>query len=483
MPYTDLRSFLATLLKKEELVKVEETVAPQLEMAEIVSRVNAAGGPALWFKNVKGSPYPVAVNFLASPRRLCLAFEVQSLEEIAAEIRDILEPFIRPGRGLMHTLKYIPQLAHMQKFIPRPARRSGCQEVVEKDPDLSALPLLQAWPFDAGRYISMPLVILKDPESGQQNMGIYRMQVLDPKRAIVRIHPQKDGAEILRRYRRLGKQVPAAIAIGADPATIFAAFAPLPFGFSEMVFSGFLQKSPLEITRCRTIDLEVPAQADFILEGFINPAEEAPEGPAGSYTGYYSRVENYPVFHLKAMTRKKYPIFPVSIPVRPPGELSCLIEATVRIFMPFLQMHLPEIVDLALPAAGGFHNCIIVAIDKSYPGQAQKVMHALWGLGHLLFAKVIIVVDRDTDPHNPQEVAWRVLSNLDAGRDFVFSAGPADALDHAASNAGVGGKIGIDATAKLGQEEKAGNWPESLSMSQEIRELVARRWKSYGIDR
>lgn len=483
MPYSDLRSFLATLLKNEELHKIEEEVDPELEIAEIVSRVNEKGGPALWFKNVKGSPYPVVVNILASQKRLNLAFEVESLDEIASEIRDTLEPFFRPGKGFMDTLKHIPQLVHMKNFIPRQALRASCQEVVEKNPDLTQLPLLKAWPLDAGRYITYPLVIVRDPETFQQNMGIYRMQVLDSKRAIARIHPHKDGAEILRRYKQRGQKMPAAVAIGADPATMFSAFAPLPFGFSEMVFSSFLQKSSLEVVRCRTVDLDVPAQSDFILEGFIDPNEEAGEGPAGSYTGYYSRAKKFPVFHLTGMTRKKYPIFPASIPVKPqpPGELSYMIDAAVRIFLPLLQVNLPEIVDIAVPAEGGFHNCVIVAIDKKYPGQAQKVMHALWGLGHLLFAKVIIVVDKDTDPHNLPDVAWKVLANLDAGRDFHFTEGPADSLDHAARYRDLGGKVGIDATAKSLKEGGEGAWPVAASMNSEVKELVTKKWKAYGI--
>ncbi len=481
MPYSDLRSFLATLIKNDEMIKIEEEVDPELEIAEIVSRVNEKGGPALWFKHVKGSPYPVAVNMLASKKRLELAFEVKSLDEIASEIRDTLEPFFRPGKGFMDTLKHIPQLIHMKNYIPRQARRASCQEVVEKNPELTQFPLLKSWPYDAGTYITFPLVILRDPETLQQNMGIYRMQVLDSKRAIVRIHPQKDGAEILRRYKKRGKKVPVAIAVGADPATMFSAFAPLPFGFSELVFSSFLQKTPLEVTRCRTVELDVPAQSDFILEGFIDPKEEAREGPAGSYSGYYSQVKDFPVFHLTGLTRKKYPIFPVSVPVKPPGELSHMIDATVRIFLPLLQVNLPEIVDMAVPAAGGFHNCVIVAIDKKYPGQAQKVMHALWSLGHLLFAKAIIVVDKDIDPHNLSDVAWRVLANLDAGRDFIFSKGPADGLDHASQYPDLAGKVGIDATSKGLKEGGDDNWPGVVRMSPEIRERVAKKWKAYKI--
>ncbi len=482
MPYTDMRSFLATLIKKEEMVKIDEEVDPELELTEIVSRINQNKGPALWFKQIKGSPYPAAVNFMASERRLALAFEVESLDEIAAEIRDTLEPFLNPAKGLMETLKYIPQLIHMKQYLPRPARRAGCQEIVETNPDLTRLPLLKAWPRDAGRHITMPLVILRDPETQRQNMGIYRMQVLDSNRAIVRIHPHKDGAEILRRYKELGKRMPVAVAIGADPATIFAAFAPLPFGFNEMVFSSFLQKTSLEVTRGKTVNLEVPAQAEFILEGFIDPGEEAREGPAGSYTGYYSREKDFPVFHLTGMTRKKFPIFPISVPVKPPGELSYLIAAAARIFLPLLQFHLPEIVDIAVPAAGAFHNCVIVSIDKQYPGQAQKVMHALWGLGHLLFAKVMIVVDKETNPHHVHEVAWKVLANLDAARDLIFTEGPADTLDHGSRYQGMGGKIGIDATAKRWGEGGAGDWPEVVAMDPAVAEQVTRKWNAYGIE-
>jgi len=479
--YYDLRSFLTTLEKEEKLVKIDAEADPDLEVAEVARRVFRKGGPALWFKKVTGSPYPLAVNIFGTTERVNKAFEVGRIEEVAAEVEDLLSPLFYPGRGFMDKLKYFPHLFQMGNFVPRQARKPSCQEVVEKTPNLGELPALRSWPGEGGPSLTMPLVITRDPETHQQNMGIYRMQILESKTATVRLFPQRDGAVILSRYREKGEKMPAAVALGGDPATIFAALAPLPLGVDEMLWAGFLRKSPLEVTRCRTLDLYVPAQAEFVLEGYIDPEETHKGSLMGEPTGHYSPPAECPVFHMTCMTRKRNPILPATVLGEMPMESSFLIKAAEKIFLPLLKLYLPEVADFSFVSEGGIHGCALVSIEKSYPGQARKVLHALWGMKEFMFAKVLVVVDRDVDLNDLPAVFQKVIHSFDPHKDLVISEGALAGFDLAARTPGYGWKVGIDATRKGAAEGHEQPWPEGLSADPDIQEMVDRKWSSYGL--
>lgn len=480
MAYKDLQSFINVLEKKDMLKKITAQVDSDLEITEIADRVVKSGGPALLFENVKDSPYPLLINAFASYERLNLALEVESIDHIAHDIEELID--MSNYATFMDKLKALPKLAKLVVIFPKKVMSAPCQEVVE-EPDLSKLPVLKCWPEDGGRFITLPLVITRDPDSGVQNMGMYRLQVFDNKTTGMHWHLHKDGREIYDKYKKLGGRMPVAVALGCDPATIYAATAPLPKMIDEMVFAGFLRKSPINIVKCKTNDIYVPANAEFILEGYVDVEESLhEEGPFGDHTGYYSLKDNYPVFHLTCITHKKTPVYPATIVGKPPMEDCFLGKATERIFLPLIKIQCPEIVDMNFPLEGVFHNCVIVSIKKRYPGHAKKIMHALWGMGQMMYTKMIIVVDENINPHDISAVAWKVFNNIDAARDLVIVEGPLDALDHASPTAHYGHKMGIDATKKWKSEGHCREWPDDIEMTEEIKKLVDRRWKDYGIE-
>lgn len=477
MAYKDIQDFMNVLDRRGLLKKINVEVDSELEITEITDRISKQNGPALLFENVKGSKYPVLINAFGSYERLNLALEVNKLDDIADVINDLMD--VSNYIGLIDKIKSIPKLARLARVFPKKVDRAPCQEVVE-EADISTLPVLKCWPLDGGRFITLPLVITKDPETGLQNMGMYRLQVYDKNTTGMHWHLHKDGREIYEKYKKIGGRMPLSVALGCDPATIYSATAPLPKEIDEMIFSGFLRKSPLEIVKCKTNDIYVPANAEFVLEGYVDVDELREEGPFGDHTGYYSLKDMYPVFHVECITRKKNPIYPATVVGKPPMEDCYLGKATERIFLPLLKIMCPEIVDINFPLEGVFHNCVIVSIKKRYPGHAKKVMHSLWGMGQMMYTKMIVVVDENINPHDLSTVAWKVFNNIDAARDVVIVEGPLDALDHASPLAHYGHKMGIDATKKWTSEGHLREWPEDIEMTQEIKSLVDRRWREYG---
>ena len=481
MAFKDLHEFVAVLEKKGLLHRVTALVDPVLEITEITDRISKKGGPALLFERVKGSPYPVLINAFGSFERMSLALGVQQLDEIGARISKMLELQDLTG-SLLDKMKFLPRLAEMGSWVPRMVRKAPCQEVILRDEDatLNIFPILKCWPGDGGRYITLPLVFTKDPETGGRNLGMYRLQVFDGKTTGMHWHVHKNGAENYRRHQKIGQRMEVAVALGGDPATIYAATAPLPHGIDEMLFAGFLRSEPVEMVKCVTVDLEVPAQADIILEGYVDLDEQRVEGPFGDHTGYYSLADYFPVFHIRCITHRKDAIYPATIVGKPPMEDCYLAKATERIFLPLLKMFIPEIVDINLPLEGVFHNCAVVSIKKSYPGQAKKVMCAIWGMGQMMFTKMIIVVDEHVNVQDISEVWWRVYNNTDPKRDFMMVDGPLEVLDHSSPLPTYGSKVGIDATKKWPGEGHNRDWPEEIEMTQEIKKLVTSRWQEYG---
>lgn len=478
LAFKDLQDFMNHLRKEKLLDEIDIEVDSNLEITEITDRVSKQYGNALLFKNVKNSPYPVLINTFGSYERLNKGLEVESLDEIADTIIDFMD--VTNYVTLVNKIKSIPKLARLANIFPKKVKKGLCQEVIE-EPDLDKLPVLKCWPQDGGRYITLPLVITKDPETNQQNMGMYRLQVYDKKTTGMHWHLHKDGREIYEKYRKIGKKMPVSVVLGCDPATIYAATAPLPKMIDEMIFAGFLRKSPVELVKCITNDIYVPANAEFVLEGYVDLDEMRLEGPFGDHTGYYSLADMYPVFHIEKITRKKNPVYPTTIVGKPPMEDCYLGKATERIFLPLMKVQCPEIIDMNFPLEGVFHNCVIVSIKKSYPKHAQKIMNALWGMGQMMYTKMIIVVDENVNPHDLSTVAWKVFNNIDAKRDLVISEGPLDALDHASNTAHYGHRLGIDATKKWPTEGHTRNWPDDIEMTKEIKDMVDKRWKQYGI--
>ena len=478
MAYKDLQDFINHLREKKLLDEIEIEVDSDLEITEIADRVSKKNGNALLFKNVKNSDYPLLINSLGTYERINYGLEVENLDEIAETITDFMD--VTNYITLMNKVKSIPKLARLAKVFPKKVKNAACQEVIE-EPDLSKLPILKCWPKDGGRYITLPLVITKDPETNQQNVGMYRLQVYDKNTTGMHWHLHKDGKEIYEKYRKLGIRMPVSVAIGCDPATIYAATAPLPKMIDEMIFAGFLRKAPLEIVKCVTNDIFVPANAEFILEGYVDLDEKRLEGPFGDHTGYYSLEDMYPVFHIEKITRKKNPVYSTTIVGKPPMEDCYLGKASERIFLPLIKVQCPEIVDMNFPLEGVFHNCVIVSIKKTYPKHANKIMNALWGLGQMMYTKMIIVVDENIDPQDISTVAWKVFNNIDPSRDLVISEGPLDALDHASNTPYYGSRLGIDATKKWPSEGHSRPWPDDIEMSKEIKEMVDKRWNQYGI--
>ncbi|TEB10735.1 menaquinone biosynthesis decarboxylase [Pelotomaculum propionicicum] len=482
MAFKDLGSYIAELEKRGLLKRIKTEVDANLEITEISDRVVKAGGPALLFENVKNYTMPVATNLFGTLERMELALGVTDLDQIGDELLAIIQPDEMPATFL-DKIKTLPKLARLSSFLPRNVKTGPCKEVINKNnPSLANIPVLKCWPDDGGPFITLPLVFTKDPETGRRNVGMYRMQVYDEITTGMHWHIHKDGAEHYRRRQDQNRgRMDVAVAVGADPAVIFSATAPLPAGIDEMLFAGFLRKEPVEMVKCETVDLEVPAQAEIILEGYVEPGETRLEGPFGDHTGYYSLADMYPVFHLTCVTHRKAPVYPATIVGRPPMEDAFIGKATERIFLPLLKLQLPEVLDINMPPEGVFHNCVIVSIKKRYPGQAKKVMAALWGMGLMMLAKLIIVVDEDVDVQNLSEVMWRVFNNIDAKRDVMMVDGPLDALDHSSPMPHLGSKMGIDATRKWAAEGHAREWPEDIIMSEEVKKLVDAKWGKYGI--
>lgn len=474
--YRDLSEFLRVLEGKGMLRRIKTPVSARLEITEITDRVTKAGGPALLFEQVDDFRFPVVTNLFGTMERMCLALGVEKLDDIGAEIRAMMKP--PEVTGFWDKLKALPKLAEIGSFVPKSVSRAPCQEVVQTEPDLTKLPVLTCWPDDGGPFITLPQVITRDPVTGRRNVGMYRLQVYDARTTGMHWHIHKHGAE---HYRRAEGRLEAAVAIGGDPASIYAATAPLPGPIDEYLFAGFLRKAPVELVKCRTVDLEVPAQADFVLEGYVDTNDLRREGPFGDHTGFYSPADDYPVFRVTCVTHRRDAVYPATIVGKPVQEDFFMGKATERIFLPLLQINLPEIIDVNMPAEGTFHNCIIVSIDKRYPGHAKKVISALWGMGLMMLTKLIVVVDRHVNVQNLSEVAFQALSNADYKRDLVIVEGPVDALDHSAPLPHLGGKLGLDATRKWPSEGHTREWPEEIAMSPEIVELVNRKWREYGL--
>ena len=479
MAYRDLREFVSTLEREGELKRISVEADPILEIAEITDRVSKAFGPALLFENPKGSSIPLLINAFGSDKRMALALEAPTVDSIAERISEILD--LKAPEGILDKLRMLPKLGELAGVFPTSVKSGPCKEVIERDrPSLDKFPILQCWPQDGGRFITLGCVFTKNPATGKRNCGMYRMQVYDEKTTAMHWQTQKHGAWHATKARERGEKVPVAVAIGCDPAVVFSAIVPLPDDLDEMIFAGFVRRKPVEMAPCETVPLEVPANAEIVLEGWVDPAELRTEGPFGDHTGFYSLEGEYPVFRLSCITHRRDPIYQTIIVGKPPQEDCFMGTAVERIFLPVIRKQIPEIVDMHLPWAGVFHNLMIVAIEKRWPGHARKVMSAVWGTGQMMFTKCIVVVDHDTNVRDMAEVAWKVLNHIDPERDIQFTLGPVDTLDHASRLQDFGSKMGIDATRKWPSEGFSRPWPEEIRMSPAIRERVSRRWKEYG---
>jgi 4-hydroxy-3-polyprenylbenzoate decarboxylase len=474
VPAADLRSWIDELRGAGELVEIDAEVDPYLEVTEIVDRTVKSGGPALLFKNPKGAAHPLLANQFGTERRMSMAFGEPSLDAVGRKLEDVLE--MQPPQGLVEKVKGLGKLKRLADSMPKSVRSGPSQEVV-LEPDLDILPIQHCWPGDPAPFITLPAVITKDPRTGTRNVGMYRMQKIDARTTFMHWQIHKDGAAD---WRGMGDRLDVAVALGCDPVTTYSASAPLPKHIDEFMLAGFLRGEAVELVPGKTVDLEVPANAEIVLEGYIEKGELGTEGPFGDHTGYYSPPEPFPVFHLTCMTMRRDAIYPSIVVGVPPAEDAWLGKATERIFLPAIRMTVPEIVDYDLPVAGAFHNCVIVSIRKAFPGHAKKVMHAIWGLGMLSLSKSVVVVDEFVDVHDYEQVFFHACANVDPGRDVVISEGPTDQLDHAAAMYCYGGKLGIDATHKWATEG-AREWPERIEMSAEVRDLVDRRWGEYGL--
>jgi 4-hydroxy-3-polyprenylbenzoate decarboxylase len=483
MAYKDLREFIRALEKGKELKRITFEVDPILEITEFADRAVKSGGPALLFEKPKGFDIPVLINSMASMRKMEIALEVDSVEDVAARIVEFLEMTKKP-EGLMGKLKLLPKLAEVGSFFPRTVTKAPCQEIVKTENfSLFDYPILKCWPEDGGRYITLPLVFSRNPETGKRNCGMYRIQIYDERTTGMHWQTHKQGAEHYRRLMAEGKttRMDVAVAIGCDPATMYSAILPMPPDLDEMMIAGFLRSDPVEMVKCQTIDIEVPAQAEIVLEGYVTLGELRTEGPFGDHTGFYSLADEYPVFHVTCITQRKNPIYAATIVGPPPMEDFYMGKAIERIFLPLMRLQLPEVRDICMPAEGIFHNLILVSIRKSYPGHARKVMSAIWGLGQAMFSKCIVVVDEEVDVQNVSEVAWKALNNIDPERDIQFTMGPVDSLDHASRLVNYGSKMGVDATRKWPGEGFQRPWPGVIKMLPEVKQRVDELWKRAGL--
>ncbi len=474
----DLREWIALLRAEGELVEVTAEVDPHLEITEIADRTMKAGGPALLFRNVRGSSMPVLINQFGTERRMCLALGVESLDEVRQRVADIFE-LLSPPKGLGEALGAAATgLRTLKDSKPKIVSSAPCQEVVMAEPNLDVLPIMQCWPEDGGPFITLPSVITRDPVTGGRNVGMYRLQKHSATTLGLHWQIHKDAAAD---WRAGAGRMEVAIALGGDPISIYAGSLPLPKHIDEHAVAGVLRSERVELVRCKTVDLEVPANAEIIIEGWCERGVLAPEGPFGDHTGYYTPVDQFPVLNVTAITHRKDPIYPSIVVGVPPSEDVWLGKATERMFLPAVQMTLPEVVDYDLPFAGAFHNCCIVSIRKSFPGHAQKVMHAIWGTGLLSLTKAVVVVDEWVDVHDYTQVMWQLGANVDPGRDVMLSSGPLDQLDHAPSRPSLGGKIGFDATATWPEEGYARTWPAVARMDDATKAGVDARWGELGI--
>lgn len=472
MAYPDLQAFIRRLKEDGDLVEIHDEVDPDLEVAAITDRVVKKKGPALLFTRVRGASMPLAINLFGTDRRMCRALETDSFDALAADIDAYLEPEI--PEGIVGKIQALPRIGRLTALKTKTVRKASCQEIVETAaPSLEGIPIIKCWPGDGGRYITFPIVVTRHPTLGTRNLGLYRLQVFDDRTLGMHWQRHKGAAEHYRAAEALGRRLEVAICIGPDPSVIYAASAPLPPEIDELMMAGFIRKESVEVVKGATVDLEIPASSQIVLEGYCEPGERRMEGPFGDHTGYYSLPEPYPVFHLTAVTRRRDPVYHTIIVGPPPQEDGPMGTATVRLFMPMIRKVIPEVVDMNLPVEGIFHNLVIVSIRKRYPGHARKVAHALWGLGQIMFSKVIVVVDEDCNVHDPAEVAWRVGTHFDPKRDAWIVEGPVDVLDFAVSTPAYGGKMGIDATRKTKEEGFPGEWPEVLKHPDEVTERVA----------
>jgi len=490
MTLDSLSDFIAAIDAAGELVRVRHPVTARLEMCEISDRAMKmpGGGPALLFEHVvlddgTRSAYPVAINLFGSMSRMALALGVAELDQIGARITQLMD--LKVPDGIVAKLFLIPRLLEVARFPPRV--KSGppaCQEVIWQGNqiDLRKLPVMTCWPEDGGPYITLPMVISRDPKRGIRNVGMYRVQVLGPRTIAMHWQRHKVGAAHWRAMAERGETMPVCIAIGADPASLYSASAPLPPTVDEFIFAGFLRSAPVHLAKAVTCDLDVPAEAEFVIEGYIDPAEAlVVEGPFGDHTGFYSEADLYPQVHITAITMRRNPVYASTIVGRPPMEDFYLGHATERIFLPLLKLTIPEIVDYHMPAEGIFHNLVFVSIDKQYPGQAYKVMNAMWGQGLMSLAKVLVIVDKEVNVRNPQEAWWVALNNIDPERDTRFTMGPVDVLDHSSRAFTYGSKMGIDATRKWPEEGFTRNWPKVIEMDAATRARVDEMWGKLGI--
>ncbi|MFB3920583.1 MAG: menaquinone biosynthesis decarboxylase [Terriglobia bacterium] len=496
MAYQDLREFVARLDRENQVKRISAEVDVDLEITEITDRVSKAGGPALLFEKPRsakdGVTYsmPLLINALGSKRRLELALEVNSVEDVAHRIEDLLE--MKPPEGFFDKMKLLPKISELGSFFPKTVKGGPVKEVIEKDNlSLARLPIMKCWPLDGGRFITWPMVVTRSPKTGRRNVGCYRMQVYDERTTGMHWQIHKGGAEHFRWVERLrspgeagqGKagRMEVAVAIGADPVTMLAGVLPLPEDLDEFLFAGFLRQEAVELIKCETVDLEVPANAEIVLEGYVDLDDIRTEGPFGDHTGYYSLEDKFPAFHITCMTRRKDPIYVSTIVGPPPMEDYWMGYAVERLFLPLMKKQLPEVVDMRLPAEGIFHNLMIVSIRKSYPGHARKLMNAIWGLPGAMFTKCILVVDHDVDVHNLREVAWKAFNHIDPERDIQFTLGPVDQLEHASRLPNFGSKMGVDATHKWPSEGFSRPWPDEIKMDPEVKKKVDELWKSLGL--
>lgn len=468
MAYKNLQHFIQTLEAAGELVRIKEYVNPDLEITEITDRISKQYGPALLFENT-GYDFPVLINSMGNYKRMCMALGVENMDEISKEIEGLFKMLTGPKDNLLDKLKMLPKLGQISSWMPKVVSGKGeCQEVVMKNPDMTKLPVLKCWPEDGGPFVTLPVIHTKDPLTGIRNVGMYRMQVFGPDLTGMHWHKHKVSARHYNEYKKLGQKMPVAVALGGDPVYTYAATAPLPDGIDEYMLAGFLRKKKVELVQCLTQDIQVPADADFIIEGYVDPQEDwIWEGPFGDHTGYYSLADWYPRFHVTCITHRKNAVYPATIVGIPPQEDAWIGKATERIFLaPIKMTMIPEIIDMVLPMEGVFHNLVIVKIKKDYAGQALKVMNSMWGAGQMMFTKMIVVVDGDVDIHNNLEVAKYISENVDPQQDIIYTSGPMDVLDHSCSKSSFGGKMGIDATNKHPEELRA-----DVSISNKIKAI------------
>jgi 4-hydroxy-3-polyprenylbenzoate decarboxylase len=507
LPFDDLRQWIATLDRAGELKRIQTEADPILEIAEITDRVSKSksGGHALLFQNIKKYPgSQLLINQFGSESRMKLALGVNSFDEFADRIRVFMD--LKSPQGFLDKLKMLPLLTEAGKFFPKTVPTGPCKEVIKRDNfSLLDFPILQCWPQDAGRFITLPCVVTRDPKSGKRNVGMYRLQVYDAqttgahwqrqkvaaeharqrmraavedKSAAVDIMARTSGGQVLGERNHPSGKMEVAVAIGTDPAVTFSAIVPAPPDVEEYLIAGFLRAAPVELVKCETVDLEVPATSEIVLEGYVNLDELRTEGPFGDHTGFYSLEDLYPVFHVTCITHRKDPIYATTIVGKPPMEDAYMGKAVERVFLPLMRLTIPELVDINLPIEGVFHNLMIVSIRKSYPGQARKVMNAIWSLGQAMFTKCIIVVDEDVDVQNISDVTLKVLNHIDPERDIQFTLGPVDSLDHASRLANYGSKMGIDATRKWATEGFTRPWPDEIVMDAKTKTLVDSKWKT-----